>query len=107
MMASIRAASLSPPRAPSGPRMHSCLIPAWPPSRTGRSPKTTGPSTRLLGLISSYWLLNSAHSGLINQSVIAAGLCVICIASHEYMKRKRRGKYTEGELGSVESWQFG
>ncbi|KAJ3556206.1 hypothetical protein NM688_g2150 [Phlebia brevispora] len=48
-------------------------------------------------------------SGLINQSVIAAGLFVICVTSHEYMKRKRRGGrgYGKDELGSVESWQFG
>ncbi|PBK74975.1 hypothetical protein ARMSODRAFT_500296 [Armillaria solidipes] len=48
------------------------------------------------------------YSGLINQSVIAIGITVLCVGGQEYMKRKRRGKkqYEEG-LGSRESWQFG
>ncbi|KAG7440881.1 uncharacterized protein BT62DRAFT_567336 [Guyanagaster necrorhizus] len=48
------------------------------------------------------------YSGLINQSVIAVGITVLCVGGHEYMKRKRRGKkqYEDG-LGSRESWQFG
>ena len=55
----------------------------------------------------SYWWLTTADSGLINQSVIAVAIFAICITSHEYMKRKRRGKYDKEGLGSVESWQFG
>ncbi|KAF9242543.1 hypothetical protein BU15DRAFT_86750 [Melanogaster broomeanus] len=47
------------------------------------------------------------YSGLINQSVIALGLTVICVASHEVMKRRRRGHHPAEGLGSVESWQFG
>ncbi|KAG6337317.1 hypothetical protein ID866_1779 [Astraeus odoratus] len=47
------------------------------------------------------------YSGLINQSVIAIGLTVICVTSHEVMKRRRRGPHPPKELGSVESWQFG
>ncbi|EMD39889.1 hypothetical protein CERSUDRAFT_112144 [Gelatoporia subvermispora B] len=47
------------------------------------------------------------YSGLINQSVIAVGIFVICISAHEIMKRKRRGKHREPGLGSVESWEFG
>ncbi|KAI0270050.1 hypothetical protein BC834DRAFT_864712 [Gloeopeniophorella convolvens] len=46
------------------------------------------------------------YSGLVNQSVIAACVAVICITAHELMKRKRRGKKVKG-LGSVESWEFG
>ncbi|TRM64114.1 hypothetical protein BD626DRAFT_493819 [Schizophyllum amplum] len=48
------------------------------------------------------------YSGLVNQSVIALGLAVICISGHELMKRRRRGKhYGKGEVGSRESWEFG
>ncbi|KAL4246638.1 CSC1 family protein [Abortiporus biennis] len=49
------------------------------------------------------------YSGLINQSVVAVGILVIAISSHEYMRRKRRGdRWNKAEgLGSVESWQFG
>ncbi|TDL23258.1 hypothetical protein BD410DRAFT_769147 [Rickenella mellea] len=47
------------------------------------------------------------YSGLINQSVLAAVIATICVSSHEYMKRKRRGKGPFEKLGSVESWQFG
>ncbi|KAK0464387.1 uncharacterized protein EV420DRAFT_1263449 [Desarmillaria tabescens] len=48
------------------------------------------------------------YSGLINQTVIAVGITVLCVGGQEYMKRKRREKkqYEEG-LGSRESWQFG
>lgn len=48
-------------------------------------------------------------SGLINQSVMALGLTLICITGHEYMKRKRRGKHAahSDALGSRESWEFG
>jgi len=48
-------------------------------------------------------------SGLINQSVIAGSIAVICITSQEIMKRRRRGKYRQSHpegLGSVESWEF-
>ncbi|KAI0075096.1 hypothetical protein K474DRAFT_1600449 [Panus rudis PR-1116 ss-1] len=49
------------------------------------------------------------YSGLINQSVIAVGIFVVCITSHELMRRKRRGKKWKNQegLGSVESWEFG
>ncbi|KAF9649393.1 hypothetical protein BDM02DRAFT_3166745 [Thelephora ganbajun] len=52
------------------------------------------------------------YSGLINQSVFAVGLALICIASHDIMKRVRRGRgrnpgYEPGQLGSVETWEFG
>ncbi|KAI0346019.1 DUF221-domain-containing protein [Trametopsis cervina] len=47
------------------------------------------------------------YSGLINQSVIAAVICVVCLTSHELMKRRRRGKPEQKGLGSVESWEFG
>lgn len=47
------------------------------------------------------------YSGLIDQSIIAAGLAVICVASHEVLKRRRRGTHPPDGLGSVESWQFG
>lgn len=50
-------------------------------------------------------------SGLINQSVIALGITVICVTSQELMKRRRRGKgfkllATVSGLGSRESWEF-
>ncbi|KAF5360772.1 hypothetical protein D9756_004691 [Leucocoprinus leucothites] len=48
------------------------------------------------------------YSGLINQSVIAIGITVLCVGSHEFMKRRRRGRYNpQDELGSRESWEFG
>ncbi|EGN98239.1 hypothetical protein SERLA73DRAFT_169263 [Serpula lacrymans var. lacrymans S7.3] len=47
------------------------------------------------------------YSGLTNQSVIAVGLSVLCITSHEIMKRRRRGQHRHESLGSVESWKFG
>ncbi|KAK0487567.1 hypothetical protein IW261DRAFT_1448670 [Armillaria novae-zelandiae] len=47
------------------------------------------------------------YSGLINQSVIAICITVLCVGGQEYMKRKRRGKKHEEGLGSRESWQFG
>ena len=47
-------------------------------------------------------------SGLINQSVVAGAIFLITISSHEYMRRKRRGKPPYPEpLGSVETWEFG
>ncbi|KAF7422401.1 hypothetical protein PC9H_010557 [Pleurotus ostreatus] len=48
------------------------------------------------------------YSGLINQSVIALGITVLCVTSQELMKRKRRGdKQAPEGLGSRESWEFG
>ncbi|KAI6114009.1 hypothetical protein F5141DRAFT_1195070 [Pisolithus sp. B1] len=47
------------------------------------------------------------YSGLIDESIIAVGLAVICITSHEVIKRRRRGTHPPDGLGSVESWQFG
>ncbi|KAH7915420.1 hypothetical protein BJ138DRAFT_1189738 [Hygrophoropsis aurantiaca] len=47
------------------------------------------------------------YSGLVNQSVIAVGLTVLCVTSHEIMKRRRRGRHPPKGLGSVESWEFG
>ncbi|PIL22331.1 hypothetical protein GSI_15019 [Ganoderma sinense ZZ0214-1] len=48
------------------------------------------------------------YSGLINQSVVAAGIFLVTITAHECMRRSRRGKgpFPPG-LGSVESWEFG
>ncbi|KAF9019032.1 hypothetical protein BDZ89DRAFT_1093998 [Hymenopellis radicata] len=48
------------------------------------------------------------YSGLINQSVIAVGITVLCVTGQELMKRRRRGKgkTQPGEgLGSRESWE--
>lgn len=47
------------------------------------------------------------YSGLINQSVIAVGITVLCVGCYEVMKRRRRGPHPPEGLGSVESWQFG
>ncbi|KAF9046608.1 hypothetical protein BJ165DRAFT_1346094 [Panaeolus papilionaceus] len=50
------------------------------------------------------------YSGLINQSVIAIGITVLCVSGHELMKRRRRGKALHDPppgLGSKESWEFG
>ncbi|KAL4081093.1 hypothetical protein J3A83DRAFT_4204650 [Scleroderma citrinum] len=47
------------------------------------------------------------YSGLIDQSVIAIGITLVCVASYEVMKRRRRGPHPPEGLGSVESWQFG
>ncbi|KZT65812.1 hypothetical protein DAEQUDRAFT_730988 [Daedalea quercina L-15889] len=47
------------------------------------------------------------YSGLVNQSVIAGCIFVVCITAHECMKRKRRGQTREERVGSVESWEFG
>ncbi|KAH9936413.1 uncharacterized protein B0H18DRAFT_1091982 [Fomitopsis serialis] len=47
------------------------------------------------------------YSGLINQSVIAGCIFVLCITAHECMKRKRRGVNRDERVGSVESWEFG
>ncbi|KAJ7069743.1 hypothetical protein C8F01DRAFT_526127 [Mycena amicta] len=48
------------------------------------------------------------YSGLINQSVIALGITVVCVTGQELMKRARRGnKYDPKTLGSRESWEFG
>lgn len=46
------------------------------------------------------------YSGLVNQSVITVCIAVLCITSHELMKRKRRGNEPKSH-GSVESWEFG
>ncbi|TFY68743.1 hypothetical protein EVJ58_g833 [Rhodofomes roseus] len=45
------------------------------------------------------------YSGLINQSVIAGCIFVLCITAHECMKRKRRGANRSERVGSVESWE--
>ncbi|KAK1232809.1 hypothetical protein PQX77_004035 [Marasmius sp. AFHP31] len=50
------------------------------------------------------------NSGLINQTVIAIGITVLCVGGQELMKRTRRGKkqYKDDEtLGSRETWEFG
>ncbi|KIY72425.1 DUF221-domain-containing protein [Cylindrobasidium torrendii FP15055 ss-10] len=52
------------------------------------------------------------YSGLINQSVIAVGITVLCVTGQEIMKRRRRGTGKTnpgepGELGSRETWEFG
>ncbi|KAJ7095817.1 hypothetical protein B0H15DRAFT_827221 [Mycena belliarum] len=48
------------------------------------------------------------YSGLINQSVIAIAITVVCATGQELMKRTRRGmKYRSETLGSRESWEFG
>ncbi|KAF8349463.1 hypothetical protein F5887DRAFT_495869 [Amanita rubescens] len=47
------------------------------------------------------------YSGLVNQSVTAASIAIICVAGHEIMKRHRRGKRFTQDLGSRESWEFG
>lgn len=47
------------------------------------------------------------YSGLINQSVLAGCIILICVTAHDFMRRKRRGKNREEPLGSVESWEFG
>ncbi|KAJ6585051.1 hypothetical protein B0H19DRAFT_1206666 [Mycena capillaripes] len=48
------------------------------------------------------------YSGLINQSVIALAITVVCVTGQELMKRARRGsKYNTETLGSRESWEFG
>lgn len=55
-------------------------------------------------------LTDYVRSGLINQSVIAVGITVLCVTGQELMKRRRRGKgkTQPGEgLGSRESWEFG
>ncbi|KAJ7784498.1 hypothetical protein B0H16DRAFT_1681889 [Mycena metata] len=48
------------------------------------------------------------YSGLINQSVIALAITLICVTGQELMKRRRRGtNYDPETLGSRESWGFG
>ncbi|TFK40830.1 hypothetical protein BDQ12DRAFT_721445 [Crucibulum laeve] len=50
------------------------------------------------------------YSGLINQSVIAITITVLCVTGQELMKRRRRGKGKHAPqegLGSRESWEFG
>ncbi|KAG7088362.1 hypothetical protein E1B28_012366 [Marasmius oreades] len=50
------------------------------------------------------------YSGLINQTVIAIGITVLCVGGQELMKRVRRGKSQRRDaisLGSRESWEFG
>ncbi|ESK90457.1 integral membrane protein [Moniliophthora roreri MCA 2997] len=47
------------------------------------------------------------YSGLINQTVIAIGITVLCVGGQEIMKRVRRGKMREKGMGSRESWEFG
>lgn len=47
------------------------------------------------------------YSGLIDQSIIAVGITILCVGCHEVMKSRRRGPHPPEGLGSVESWQFG
>ncbi|RDB18089.1 Calcium permeable stress-gated cation channel 1 [Hypsizygus marmoreus] len=47
------------------------------------------------------------YSGLINQSVIAIGITVLCVTGQELMKRRRRAHAQKDGLGSRESWEFG
>ncbi|KAJ6559133.1 hypothetical protein DFH09DRAFT_1247926 [Mycena vulgaris] len=48
------------------------------------------------------------YSGLVNQSVIALAITVVCVTGQELMKRARRGtRYNRESLGSRESWEFG
>lgn len=51
------------------------------------------------------------YSGLKNQFAVAGVLAAACLTGYELMRRRRRGpgrssKYG-GELGSVETWEFG
>ena len=74
--------------------------------RTDLFPRITGEH---LSLYNYFQCADDVLSGLVNQSVIALGITIICITSQELMKRKRRYKYhgeTEG-FGSRESWEFG
>ncbi|KAJ6524466.1 hypothetical protein B0H10DRAFT_2157836 [Mycena sp. CBHHK59/15] len=51
---------------------------------------------------------SKSYSGLVNQSVIALAITVICVTGQELMKRNRRGKkYDPESLDSRESWEFG
>ncbi|KAF8634132.1 hypothetical protein AX15_001064 [Amanita polypyramis BW_CC] len=52
-------------------------------------------------------VIANATCGLINQSVIAFSIAVICVTGHEIMKRRRRGDQPTPSLGSRESWEFG
>ncbi|KAF8073764.1 hypothetical protein FPV67DRAFT_764997 [Lyophyllum atratum] len=50
------------------------------------------------------------YSGLINQSVIAIGITILCVTGQELMKRRRRKgrtRETREGLGPRESWEFG
>ncbi|KAJ7366938.1 hypothetical protein DFH08DRAFT_835992 [Mycena albidolilacea] len=50
------------------------------------------------------------YSGLVNQSVIAIAITVVCVTGQELMKRARRGTKFNPDaetLGSRESWEFG
>ncbi|KAJ7288266.1 hypothetical protein C8J57DRAFT_1115702 [Mycena rebaudengoi] len=48
------------------------------------------------------------YSGLLNQSIIALTITVVCVTGQELMKRSRRGtKHNPEGLGSRESWGFG
>ncbi|KAF9781625.1 hypothetical protein BJ322DRAFT_233934 [Thelephora terrestris] len=52
------------------------------------------------------------YSGLVNQSAFALGLALVCVTFHDIMRRTRRGRgkdprYEPGQLGSVETWEFG
>ncbi|KAK2465349.1 hypothetical protein APHAL10511_002703 [Amanita phalloides] len=47
------------------------------------------------------------YSGLINQSVIAVSIAILCVTGHEIMKRRRRGKQHGHSVGSRDSWEFG
>ncbi|KAF5382774.1 hypothetical protein D9615_002912 [Tricholomella constricta] len=47
------------------------------------------------------------YSGLVNQTVIAIGITVLCVTGQELMKRRRRGSRTGDGLASRESWEFG
>ncbi|TFK28073.1 hypothetical protein FA15DRAFT_585271 [Coprinopsis marcescibilis] len=52
------------------------------------------------------------YSGLINQTVIAVGITVLCVTGQELMRRRKRRylarRQVEGQgLGSREAWEFG
>ncbi|KAF9781182.1 DUF221-domain-containing protein [Thelephora terrestris] len=52
------------------------------------------------------------YRGLVNQSAFALGLALVCVTLHDIMRRTRRGRgkdpgYELGQLGSVETWEFG
>jgi hypothetical protein len=70
----------------------------------------TGRFRRIIGNQQVFTAIEShtsrAGSGLINQSVLTVCIAVLCITSHELMKRKRRGNEPKSYDG-VESWEFG
>jgi hypothetical protein len=76
---------------------------SWLPLRTGRFRRIIG-NQQISSRIKSN--TSRAASGLVNQSVITVCIAVLCVTSHELMKRKRRGNEPKSR-GSVESWDFG